>query len=391
MNFLNKIFSAVLIIATLIFISSIVDIQSAFAASLSNISDKMSREKIGTLSTHFFKFKVPSGIALGTAGVTLSFPATTSTTFTITTPVIGDILAICHGPTTGFEWGTDTSTYCTSGGGGETAAAGSPAANKWGFTTSGTNPVLVVLAAPTTTWTHPVAVNDYVTVFISNAHFTNPANASTPTITITTTSDSGSLMVPIIDDDQVTVTATVAPAITFNIDTYNTAVTSTNTSAPYSVALGNLSTAAVTGTNETGSGPNGIWFDLATNASGGAIVTVLSANAALKSTAVPTDTIPSATATMVAGTANYGICANRNAATTGTLTKASPFNGTCTTTPAGNAVGIVTTTAQTIYTSTGAPIAGGRGEIMVDAAISGVTPAHTDYTDTLTFIATATF
>ena len=108
-------------------------------------------------------------------------------------------------------------------------------------------------------------------------------------------------------------------------------------------------------------------------------------------TSAPTATIPSATAAMVAGTANYGICANRNATTAGVLTKVAPFASTCGTTPASNSVGGVTTSAQAIYNTSGAPVAAGRGEIMVDAAISGATTAHPDYGDTLTFIATGTF
>lgn len=183
------------------------------------------------------------------------------------------------------------------------------------------------------------------------------------------------------------------PSITFDLDTYNTSTTSTEVAAPYSVALGTLSTASVTGTTEGGSTtPNGIWFDLDTNATGGAVVTVTSTNAALKSTSTPGDTIPSASAAMAAGTANYGICANRNAVTgSGTLTKVAPFASTCGTTPSSNTVGAVTTSAQTIYNTSSAPISGGRGEIMVDAAISTATVAHADYTDTLTLLATSTF
>ncbi|HEV7702243.1 MAG TPA: hypothetical protein VGO63_02255 [Candidatus Paceibacterota bacterium] len=184
----------------------------------------------------------------------------------------------------------------------------------------------------------------------------------------------------------------VAPSITFDIDTYNTSTTSTETATPYSVALGTLTTGSVSGTTEGGaSTPNGIWFDLTANGSGGAIVSVTSAKGALKSTSVPADAIPSATAAMAAGTANYGICANRNAATTGTLAKVAPFASTCTTTPGSNSVGALTTSAQTIYNTGGAAIVGGRGEIIVDAAISNTTPAHNDYSDTLTFIATGTF
>ncbi len=380
----QKFISSVLILATLLLMCGALDIQSAHAASLTSISDTQSRLKASTLSYHKIGFTSTSAIGVG-GTIAVAFPAG----YTTTGLVITD-LQICHGVSTGLEHGTATitaGTACSSID--ETIAASPSTATVWGAVISGTT--TITFTAPSTSFTNTISAGHKVIIQIAAAHMQNPT-ASTPTVTITTTTDSGSFIVAIIDDDQVTITATVAPSITFNIDTYNTAVTSTNTSAPYSVALGTLTTGAVTGTTEGGSStPNGIWFDLATNASGGAIVTVLSANAALKSTAVPTDTIPSATAAMVAGTANYGICANRNAVTTGTLTKVAPFASTCTTTPSSNTVGAVTTSAQTIYNTSGAPIAGGRGEIMVDAAISGVTPAHTDYTDTLTFIATATF
>lgn len=181
-------------------------------------------------------------------------------------------------------------------------------------------------------------------------------------------------------------------SITFDLDTYNTSTTTTETSTPYSVALGTLTTGAVSGTTEGGGGsPNGIWFDLTANGPGGAIVSVISSGGALKSTSVPSNTIPSASAAMAAGTANYGICANRNTSGTGTLTKVAPFNSTCGTTPSSNTVGAVTTSLQTVYNTGGAAIIDGRGEIMVDAAISNVTASHNDYADTLTFIATSTF
>lgn len=179
------------------------------------------------------------------------------------------------------------------------------------------------------------------------------------------------------------------PTLTFDLDTYATAVTSTETGAPYSVALGTLTTANASNSDEASI--NAIWFDLDTNASGGAIVTVTSLYGELRSTSVPADDIPSSTGTMAPGVANYGLCAKRNGVTSGTFNKVSPFNGATCTTGHVNDVGAVTTSAQIIYNTGGAAVTGARAEIMVNAENSAITPAHNDYTDTLTFIATGTF
>ncbi len=177
----------------------------------------------------------------------------------------------------------------------------------------------------------------------------------------------------------------VAPTITFNIDT---AIIDTNTPPPYAVALGTLTTGSVARSNGS---INSVWVDLDTNTASGAVVTVTSANASLKSTSVPADSIPSASAAMSAGTANYGLCVVASpAAVSGTFNRVSPYNGTCVD-GASNAAGIVDGTARNILNSSGAAITGGRAQIRVNAAISNVTPAHSDYTDSLTFIATGTF
>ena len=184
--------------------------------------------------------------------------------------------------------------------------------------------------------------------------------------------------------------ATVSQVITFDLDTYDTSSTSTKTSAPYSVALGTLSTAQASNSDE--STINSIWFDLTTNAGSGAIVSVSSANGALKSISKPADTIPSATATMAPGVANYGLCDKDNLVNgSGTFNKVSPFNSATCTTGHVNTVGVVTTSPQTIYDTGSAALYSGRAEIMVNAENSNVTPAHTDYSDTLNFIATSTF
>ena len=174
-----------------------------------------------------------------------------------------------------------------------------------------------------------------------------------------------------------------AKTITFDLDT---ALTDTESGTPYSVALGTLTTSVVA---RSGASINSIWTDLDTNASGGAVVTVLSNS--LKSTSVPGDTIPSATATMSAGTANYGLCIASVSQTTGTYTKVSPYNGATCVDGAVNTVGLVDGTSRAILNTAGGAIVGGRAQIRVNATISGVTPAHADYADALTFIATGTF
>lgn len=178
----------------------------------------------------------------------------------------------------------------------------------------------------------------------------------------------------------------VQPTISFDIDT---ATSNTDTNPLYNVALGPLTTANAS--NSDNSTINSIWIDLNSNASGGAVVTVVSSGGALKSVSVPTDTIPSVTGTMAPATANYGLCvASVTQSSGGALTKASPFNGATCTSGHVNIVGAVTTSPQNILTVS-SDIVGGRSEIRVNAENSLTTPAHNDYADTLTFIATGTF
>ncbi|MEK7546429.1 MAG: hypothetical protein AAB554_05165 [Patescibacteria group bacterium] len=222
---------------------------------------------------------------------------------------------------------------------------------------------------------------------------TNPGTAGSKEVTYAQAQGdpvSGSFAIPIVDDDQVTVTATVAPSITFDIDT---AQTDTESAAPYSVALGAITTtdSQVSGATDAA---NFIWMNLDTNATGGAVITVLSANGAngLVSTAVSADDIDSASALIANGTENYGICVSSTSATTGSFTEVSPFdNADCTADEQTPSVGGLTTSAQNLVNTGGNPISVGRVQVTVAAAISAITEAHNDYTDTLTFIATGTF
>ena len=156
--------------------------------------------------------------------------------------------------------------------------------------------------------------------------------------------------------------------------------TSSSSNPPYAIALGTLTTAAVT------TGANRICVRVSANAPGGEVVQIRDENGGLASSAVPTDLIASNSATLVAGTAGYGVCSSN--AQNG-FTATTPFNGSCS--AAGNhAVGALTTSNQTIWLASGF-VTNAYGELLTKASISSVTPAHTDYRDTLTITVTATY
>ncbi len=68
----------------------------------------------------------------------------------------------------------------------------------------------------------------------------------------------------------------------------------------------------------------------------------------------------------------------------GPLTAAAPYNG------ASDNVGLVNATMRRAYSSAN-PIIDGRASMLVKAKSSALTPAASDYSTTLTIIASATF
>lgn len=233
------------------------------------------------------------------------------------------------------------------------------------------------------------------TVQFGGGKVTNPSSAGQ--YHITWTNDDGGATVVIVDEGDFNITASVDPSITFYMGSQAAASTcdGTFTGNGGTVALGTLTTGAVASSDV--SSVNHICVRGSTNASSGAVITVQSANAALKSTSTPADTIDSSTATLTAGTEGYGLCVGSGGSDTGidtttptgaSVTRSSPFDGTCTT--SGHAVGAVTTSPQNLWTVSG-PVQNAFGRVYVKAAIDGTIIAHDDYTDTLTFIMTATY
>ncbi len=323
------------------------DASSVFAATVTGMSDVMSRVQTSATSvTHSVSMTVPSGTYSGTVILTY-------TNFS------------------GFA-GTPTGT-CVGG----TVGSG----------TVGSNTATVTLTSCTAG-----------TLTITSFTGTNPAGAGSNLVTVTGAAGlTGSFAVTTVTSDQVSITASIDPSITFNVGSQASATACDGTFSGNggTVGLGTLTTGAVA-SSDASSVPH-ICSRITTNAGSGAAVSVKSLNAALQSVAVSGDKINSATATLAAGTSGYGLCAGSAGGDSGkdvttpvgaSPAAVSPFNSACTS--AVHNVGALTTSAQNVWNTTGA-VANGFFRLYVKAAISGTVPAHTDYADTLTFIATGTF
>lgn len=169
---------------------------------------------------------------------------------------------------------------------------------------------------------------------------------------------------------------TSAPSLTFDIDISSS---DSETGAPYTLSFGNLTPGSVTTATDK------IWIDLSTNGEGGGFVYAYSTNAGLRSSA-QSYTITSASTNLSSASEGFGLqSATDTESAGGPLAPSSPFNG------ASENVGGVSTTSQTLYNSSSAPITAGRGSLLVKAKASALTPAAGDYSETITLIASSTF
>ncbi len=323
------------------------DASSVFAATATAMKDVMDRNKVGVVAVgHSVTMTLPTGTFNGT-------------------------LVLTYTNFTAFA-GTPTGT-CASG----TLGSGTASSNAATITLTGCTAGALTLTSFTGT---------------------NPASPGSNLVTLSGSAGlTGSFAVTTVTDDQIAVTASIDPSITFNVGAQAAATACDGTFAGNggSVALGTLTTGAVASSDA--SSVQHICTRVTTNAGSGMAVSVKSLNAALQSVAVSGDKINSATATLVAGTSGYGLCAGsaggdsgRDATTpAGAVpTDIAPFSSTCTSTV--HNVGALTTSAQNVW-NTSSAVANGFYRLYVKAAISGTVPAHTDYADTLTFVATGTF
>jgi hypothetical protein len=315
---------------------------SAHAASLTTLSDLMSRQAAAVASDHTIKFTTPTGLTAGQT-ITVTFPAG----FNLSTVVFGDV---------DFSYGaTGTETNAT--------LAATASGTTWGAAVSGQ--VLTL-----TSGSSSIAAGNKVIIGIGlvaggTHQITNHATPGTYILTIGGTfADSGKIAIIVTSSDQVAMTAAVDPSITFSL--------SANVSA-----FGTLSTGSV-----AISSPN-ITLTVATNANSGYAISVKDqgngTTGGLYNVGTGT-TIPSSSATLAAGTEGYGI----QATAAGGAVITAPYNGS------GNVVGQLQTAAQSLATYGTSTTASHTVTVTHKAAISASSKAG-NYADTLTYIATATF
>ncbi len=168
---------------------------SVQAASLTHVKDIMTRQKIGLPSNHEIQFVTVSGVESLSDTMTLVFEAG----FTLSSISVADI-ALTHGVTTGFETQEILST--------------SAAAGVWGVAISGQT---ITLTPPTDVSTGEIVAGHRVVVRIGTSaggvsQITNPSTVATYAVTVAGGfGDTGDVLIPIIADDVLTVSATVPP------------------------------------------------------------------------------------------------------------------------------------------------------------------------------------
>jgi hypothetical protein len=174
----------------------------AQAASLTSVSDALSRAKVSTLADHTIQFITSSGVGAGET-ITLTFPDE----FDLGSFSVNNVdLAVSSGGT------------CTSFS--DKTLSTSASGTTWGVGQSGQ---VITFTSDSDT----IASNRCVQIQIgANATtgsagasvITNPSAADNYTIEIAgTMADSGSATVPILSDDQVQISATVAQSLTFSL------------------------------------------------------------------------------------------------------------------------------------------------------------------------------
>lgn len=222
-------------------------LQTAQAAALTSKSDAMSRLGDSTdptfvLSDHAIQFTTPTGVA-STQTIVITFPSD----FDGTT---GDAQgALDFNDVDLFE---DTTPDGTCDGTAETLVASAPAAGEWSAVFSGTEGRILTFTSGGATAIIAAAsevcvmIGENATGGSANSQYANPETAGSFTITLSVGSgaDTGSIVVNILDDDQVAVTGTVAETMTFTI-------------SDSSIGFGNLTASNARFANGAGTGADG--------------------------------------------------------------------------------------------------------------------------------------
>ncbi|MCX6753403.1 MAG: hypothetical protein NTW62_03625 [Candidatus Nomurabacteria bacterium] len=353
--FKSKFVSAFLILAV-VFFSSGLFVNHAYAASITTFSDTLSNENASAVSNHDISFVTPTGVASGQT-IILTFDNSTSINASLDFSDI-DVL--------------DNGTNVT--------LAASPTGATWGAVR--TSATVITLTNGTTAVTAGHTIRIKIGTNATNQstgvrQITNgPAGTTTLAISGTFT-DTGTLAMAIISNDVVTVTATVAPTISFalssNAISFGT-LTSANgkwadSSTGQTAIAGNLPTAAHTMT-------------VSTNASSGYVVSELGTTLASGANTIAAATI-SADSDGTPNSAQFATSFSTSGSSTINTSYARSSNSSWS---YANSASV----PVVIVTSPAAPVSSEVITASYLANISGSTPAGS-YTTGVTYIATATF
>ena len=318
------------------------------AATLTSMSDTMTRLQVSTVANHTIVFTTPTGVAL-TETITLTFASAFNTA-----SIIEDDVDVA-------DDGTDLTTAvdCT---GAENASV-AMAADVLTITICAGDGGAIAAASVVT-----VEIGTNATASGTGANqITNPGSSGSNTIAVAgTMTDSGSLAVPIMTFDQVTVSATVDPTITSLL-------------SASSCALGTLTTAAINTCTYSNT--------VTTNAASGFTSTIQD-DGELRTSGGDNIDDETGDGDIDVGTEEYGVSSDDTTAVTISETDGSGCDGT---NPEGATA--LDGTAQSYATHTG-PVDTGDADEVTNlchaASISPITPAGS-YSQIVTHITTGTF
>jgi hypothetical protein len=319
------------------------------ATSLGDSYIRLNRMSTGTATTFRIVFRTASA---GATSVAINFNGADATTWTGSGGLLGTQASQA-----------DSAATCTSEVPSGTAMAGTHT-----FTVSGSTLTIGAITALSASTTYCDDLTFATAV-------TTPTAAGEYHPTLTVGSDNDTVALRIVTNDSIVVSAVVPP-------TFNFALGGNTDSFTTNLASGSVvSTTGVTATVNTNA-KNG-WIAWAKDAAPGLISTVAS-----KTIAAIT---PGTTATLTAGTEGYvmGITTLTQGSGAGVLTAAAAYDATATGGVNAKGSGVDSTIRQ-IAQSTGTANTA-QMVLKERAAISSVTPAAPDYTDTITLIAAGSF
>jgi hypothetical protein len=335
------------------------------AASVTTVSDTMSRIQISQYSSHQIKFTTGNAIATTTDTITITFPSD----FDFTGAVITDV-TFTHGASTGAET-TET-------------LAATPDASNWGAVFSGSPLRVLTLTAPTDgVGAASVAAGNKIIISytVTGNHFKNGTTATTYLTTIALNgSDCGTpsaqFAITLLTADQVTVSTTIDPYLTLTLTTTSVTLTKSGGGNPNYQSGG-------TGYNQSTANT------LLAGTNGNTGYTITYYGDTLKNGGTSIDAMATKTTSSV-GTKQFGINLKSNTTPTtgtnvsgsGTGTPSSDYN------TADNFRYIVNT--ATALASASAPTASNTFTVTYIANVDATTPAGA-YSTTITYICTGNF